>query len=107
MCYKSAVRTQIADRALNVRIDKYDIIERSFLAPDYAMYNIKIIPLGIEIKRNYDDFSKLKTNLAKFFPGIHLPYLHDNSWFSSTNTDFIDNQIKMLEFFLRDLLRNK
>ncbi len=77
------------------------------MAADYAMYQMKISPLGLDCKRNYDDFSKLKTNLQKFFPGHHLPYLDDNSWFGGTNEEFINNQKRMLEFFLRDLIRNK
>lgn len=97
----------MSDRTLNVFIDKHDIIERSFLAADYAMYYMKVSPLGIECKRNYEDFSRLKKNLEKFFPGVHLPYLDDNSWLNNTNVDFINNQKKMIEFFVRDLLRNK
>ena len=95
-CYKSAVRSQLSDRGLNIFIEKHDIIERSFLAADYAMYHLKISPLGLECLRNYDDFSKLKANLLKFFPGHHLPYLDENSWFSGTSDDFINNQKKML-----------
>lgn len=74
-CYKSTVRNQLVDPELNVYIDKHEIIERKFLAADYAMYSMKITPLNIECKRNYEDFSKLKENLAKIFPGIHMPYL--------------------------------
>lgn len=64
--------------------------------PDYAMYHIKIIPLDILIKRNYEDFSKLRLTLQKLFPGIKLAYLESNSWFSKTNADFISNQKVML-----------
>lgn len=71
------------------------------------MYNVKVQPLGIELKRNYEDFSKLRLNLGKIFPGVHLPYLEETSWLSGTNLDFINNQKKMLELFTRDLLRNK
>lgn len=46
-CFKSAVRNQLADRNLNIFIDKHEIIERKFLAADYAMYNVKVTPLGI------------------------------------------------------------
>lgn len=46
-CFKSAVRHQLSDRSLNVFIDKHEIIERKFLAADYAMYNVKVVPLGI------------------------------------------------------------
>jgi hypothetical protein len=60
------------------------------------MYNIKIMPLGIECKRNYEDFTKLRDNLKKFFPGMCLPYLDEVSWLSTTNNDFINNQKKML-----------
>jgi hypothetical protein len=61
------------------------------------MYNVKIIPLEIECKRNYEDFEKLKKTLAKFFPGFCLPFLEQKSWLSNKiNIDFINNQKKML-----------
>ena len=46
-CFKSAIRHQLSDKTLNIYIDKHEIIERKFLAADYAMYNVKITPLGI------------------------------------------------------------
>jgi len=69
------VRNQLSDRNLGIFIDKHEIIERKLLAADYAMFNVKITPLNVECKRNYDDFAKLRNNLAKFFPGICLPHL--------------------------------
>ena len=92
---------------MNVIVDKHDIIERSFLAPNYTMYHIKVVPINLTIKRNYEDFIKLRDNLTKFFPGYQIPYLAPNSWFSATSIDFIKDQKKMLEFFLRDLIRSK
>lgn len=74
--------------------------------PDYAMYHIRVLPLNILIKRNYDDFSRLKSTLEKLFPASKLAYLEANSWFSKTNADFIANQKVMLEFFLNDLILN-
>ena len=44
--------------------------------------------------------------MKKLFPGIKLPFLDSNSWFSGTNEEFIKNQKVMLEFFLNDLIRN-
>ena len=84
-CFKSTIRNNLSDTTLNVVIDNHDIVERSFLASNYAMYHMKVVPLGIECKRNYDDFYKLKDNLKKFFPGHHIPYLEPNSWFSATS----------------------
>lgn len=71
------------------------------------MYHIKVVPINLTIKRNYEDFIKLRDNLTKFFPGYQIPYLAPNSWFSATSIDFIKDQKKMLEFFLRDLIRSK
>lgn len=48
---------------------------------------------------------RLKDALAKFYPGVQLPYLEKNSWFE-TNLENIKKQKNMLEFFLSDLLRN-
>ena len=71
------------------------------------MYKVKVIPLGIECQRNYDDFEKLKKTLEKIFPGYHLAYLDDDSLLSGTKEEFILKQKKMIEFFMRDLLRNE
>ena len=71
------------------------------------MYSIKVIPLEITIKRNYEDFSRLRNALSLFYPGIKLAYLEKNSWFSSTNLENIKRQKIMLEFFLNDLINNK
>ena len=38
---------------------------------------------------------------------MHLAYLEDGSWFSGTDPEFIEKQKKMIEMFMRDLLRNK
>ena len=43
--------------------------------PDYTMYHVKITPLNINLKRNYEDFERLKNTLKKLFPGIKLAYL--------------------------------
>ena len=45
--------------------------------------------------------------MSQLFPAIKLPYLEKNSWFSSTNIEFIKKQKIMLEFFLNDILKNK
>ena len=74
-CFKSTIRSNLSSPNLNVVIENHDIVERSFLASNYAMYHIKVSPLNLELKRNYDDFSKLRDNLKKFFPGHHVPYL--------------------------------
>ena len=74
--------------------------------PDYTMYIIKIQPLDISLKRNYEDFQRLRETLVRLFPATKLPYLESNSWFSATSEDFIHFQKVMLEFFLNDLIRN-
>jgi hypothetical protein len=74
--------------------------------PDYTMYLVKVHPLNITCKRNYEDFERLRKTLNKLFPGIKLAYLESNSWFSATNLEFIKNQKTMLEFFINDLIRN-
>lgn len=38
---------------------------------------------------------------------MHLAYLEDGSWFNGTDSTFIEKQKKMIEMFMRDLLRNK
>jgi midasin (ATPase involved in ribosome maturation) len=74
--------------------------------PDYVMYFINLHPLNIVCKRNYEDFTKLKATLAEIYPGIRLAYLEKNSWFSSTNIEFIKKQKTMLAFFINDLIKN-
>lgn len=32
-------------------------------AADYLMYNIKVLPLKVTCKRNYEDFAKLRSTL--------------------------------------------
>ena len=71
------------------------------------MYHVKIKPSGLVCKRNYEDFSKLKTSLTKMYPGIQLPYLEKDSWISDTSAEFANKQSQMLEFFIRDILANK
>ena len=48
-----------------------------------------------------------KKTLEKIFPGYHLAYLDDDSLLSGTKEEFILKQKKMIEFFMRDLLRNE
>ena len=74
--------------------------------PDYVMYTLRVLPGDFECKRNYEDFTKLRSTLEKIYPGMHLPYLEKNSWLSETNADFIRKQKVMLEFFVADLLHN-
>jgi hypothetical protein len=45
------------------------------------MYHMTVRPLNIVCKRNYEDFTKLKAILQKFYPGFQLSYLEKNSWF--------------------------
>ena len=75
--------------------------------PDYVMYSLKILPADIECKRNYEDFTKLRSALERVYPGIPLPYLQKTSWLSETNADFIKKQKVMLEFFLAEIIYNK
>ena len=79
---------------LYVTIEKHEIVNRTFLMPDYVMYFINLHPLNIVCKRNYEDFTKLKATLTEIYPGIRLAYLEKNSWFSSTNIEFIKKQKK-------------
>lgn len=74
--------------------------------PDYAMYHIHVYPLDIVVKRNYEDFARLRDTLSKLFPGTKLSFLEKNSWFSKTNADFIKAQKVMLQFFLNDIIKN-
>lgn len=69
------------------------------------MYHMTVRPLNIVCKRNYEDFTKLKAILQKFYPGFQLPWLEKNSWFQ-TNTENIKKQKAMLEFFVNDLIKN-
>lgn len=43
--------------------------------PDYVMYTLKVQPLNLTIKRNYEDFVRLRQSLSDFYPGIKLAYL--------------------------------
>ncbi len=65
--------------------------------------NVK--PLNIVCKRNYEDFTKLKSALQKFYPGMQLPWLEKNSWFE-TSAENIKKQKVMMEFFIHDLIKN-
>ena len=47
------------------------------------MYYMTVKPLNIVCKRNYEDFTRLKTALQKFYPGMQLPWLEKNSWFET------------------------
>lgn len=105
-CFPANARDRLKDPTLRVKIEGHEIIQRTFLMPDYAMYQIRVLPLNILIHRNYEDFSRLRLTLVKLFPGTKLAYLETNSWFSKTNADFIANQKVMLEFFLNDLIMN-
>ncbi len=69
------------------------------------MYHMTVRPLNVVCKRNYEDFTKLKAILQKFYPGFQLPWLEKNSWFQ-TNTENIKKQKAMLEFFVNDLIKN-
>ena len=60
--------------------------------PDYVMYSIRVMPMNIRIKRNYEDLTHLRKNLSEFYPGIQLQKKKKNSWFSSTNADNIKKQ---------------
>jgi hypothetical protein len=57
------------------------------------MYELEILPTNQKIKRNYDDFYKLKSNLEKVYPGIKMPHLLKSNWFADTkNKDLIKKQ---------------
>jgi hypothetical protein len=75
--------------------------------PDYVMYSMRVKPLNIVCKRNYEDFTRLRATLCALYPGIKMSYLEKNSWFYSTNIEFIKKQKAMLEFFLNDLIQHK
>lgn len=44
------------------------------------MYSMRVMPSGIICKRNYEDFTKFKATLEKFYPGIQMPYLEKEGW---------------------------
>lgn len=50
------------------------------------MYNMHVSPMGIICKRNYEDFTKLKATLEKFYPGTQMPYLEKEGWRADTST---------------------
>jgi hypothetical protein len=104
-CFDSSIRPQLNDPRLEVTIEKHEIIEKNFFKGDYVMYHMTVRPLNIVCKRNYEDFTKLKNLLQKFYPGFQLPWLDKNSWFE-TNTENVKKQKAMLEFFVNDLIKN-
>lgn len=42
---------------------------------DYAMFELEIMPLGLVVKRNHEDFLRLKDLLSRQYPARLLPYL--------------------------------
>ena len=69
-----------------------EIIHRSMFAADYIMYNAKVLPSDKIIKRNYQDFLKLRNTLNKLYPGIQLPYLEKEGWISTTSEEYAQKQ---------------
>ena len=65
-------------------IEKHEIIEKNFFVGDYVMYSMTVRPLNIVCKRTYEDFTKLKTTLQKFYPGVQLSWLEKNGWFETS-----------------------
>ena len=43
-CFKSTIRKNFTNPNLNVIIENHDIVERSFLAANYTMFHIKVVP---------------------------------------------------------------
>lgn len=105
-CFPAAERKEFKGKVMQIVIEGHEIVNRTFLMPDYVMYSIRIIPSNTLVKRNYEDFSRLRQALADFYPGYKLAYLEKNSWFSSTSLDNIKKQKTMLELFINDLLKN-
>lgn len=106
-CFPSAERQEFKGKELSVAIEGHEIVNRTFLMPDYVMYSIRVQPINVVIQRNYEDFSRLRAVLADFYPGTKLAYLEATSWFGATSPEQIKRQKMMLEYFLNDLLRNK
>ena len=74
------------------------------MLPSYVLYTLNTKPLNIEVKRKYTYFEKLRSVLAKFYPGIRLPYLDKSAWISETSADLIKSQKQTIQGFLNDLL---
>ena len=71
------------------------------------MYDVKTLPNQFEVKRNYEDFIKLRNSLASVYPGVQLPFLEKAGWLSETQPEVIRKQKATLEFFLNDIISNK
>jgi hypothetical protein len=84
-CVKSDVRPTLATDELRVEIKDYKVVQRSIFSSNYLMYEMKVLPFGTTCKRNYEDFSRLRSTLQKFYPGIQLPYLEKDCWPSDTS----------------------
>lgn len=56
-------------------IKKHEIVHRTFFLPDYVMYHLEVSPLNKICKRNYEDFTRLRAELTKMYPGVKIPYL--------------------------------
>jgi len=79
------------------------MVHRIFL-PDYAIYHLKVVPIGTICKRTYDDFVKLRDNLQKTFLGIKIPYLESGSWLAESDILLINKNKSHLERFIKGLL---
>ena len=106
-CFAATERVGLGSGELQVNIEGREIVQRTFLMPDYVMYAMRVQPLNLPLKRNYEDFSRLRDTLAKLFPGTKLAHLERGSWFSSTNVEFVRRQKVMISFFLNDLILNQ
>ena len=92
-CFPAALRPRINVDSLQVSIAAHEVVSRTFLMPDYVMFTLHVKPLGINVKRNYEDFQRLRTTLAKHYPGFKLSYLESSSWFGSTSPEYVSRQI--------------
>ena len=105
-CRKINPKKVLTTSSPYVVIENHEIISPSMFLPNYVLYVIKVMPLGVEIKRKYKDFEVLRSILGKLFPMTRLPFLNGNNRLSETEEIAIKKQKYMLEGFLNDLLMN-
>lgn len=103
-CSKTKELAFSSQPALEAKITNHEIVSRSLFAANYIMYHMRVLPAGKVCKRNYEDFSRLRATLSKFYPGIQLPYLEKEGWLSDTSDEYAKKQGGVLELFMADIL---